>query len=322
MNFVHETLDDALREVFQQLGSGEQVTTTKGSSKEIRGVRVEIANPRARLSRTSDRARVFSALGELAWYLAGSADADFICYYIPRYKEFVNDDGLIDGAYGPRLFGEAPDDQVHHVINMLRTRATTRRAVIQLFDRDDLRTASNEVPCTCTLQFFLRDAAVDLVVHMRSNDAYVGLPHDVFAFTMLQEIVAHSLGATLGRYVHMVGSLHLYDKNADRAQAYLEEGLQDPTPMPPMPAGDVWGDISEFLDRERRIRLSLEPRVVPEHLASGYWDDLARLLLAMATKDAVELAKIRSSLSDPYFQLFVQDRELKQEPQGTNAQKL
>jgi thymidylate synthase len=37
-----------------------------------------------------------------------------------------------------------------------------------------------------------------MVTTMRSNDAYLGLPHDVFCFTMLQEIIARSLGREIG----------------------------------------------------------------------------------------------------------------------------
>lgn len=37
---------------------------------------------------------------------------------------------------------------------------------------------------------------------MRSNDAYLGFPHDVFFFTMIQELVARSLGIRVGDYHH------------------------------------------------------------------------------------------------------------------------
>ena len=43
-----------------------------------------------------------------------------------------------------------------------------------------------------------------MLTYMRSNDAYWGLPHDVFAFTMLQEILARSLTLELGTYKHAV----------------------------------------------------------------------------------------------------------------------
>ena len=61
---------------------------------------------------------------------------------------------------------------------------------------------------------------------MRSNDAFKGLPHDVFCFTMLQEIFARTLGVHVGVYKHAVGSLHLYDKDRQKANQYLKEGIK------------------------------------------------------------------------------------------------
>ena len=57
---------------------------------------------------------------------------------------------------------------------------------------------------------------------MRSNDVYLGLPHDVFSFTMIQEIVARLLGVEMGDYTHFAGSLHLYDEHADDAACLLD----------------------------------------------------------------------------------------------------
>ena len=69
------------------------------------------------------------------------------------------------------------------------------------------------------------------------NDAYIGLAHDIFAFTMLQELMARSLGVDVGPYRHSIGSLHLYDSHRAAARAYLREGWQETVSMPPMPPG-------------------------------------------------------------------------------------
>src|SRR5437868_15019071 len=78
----------------------------------------------------------------------------------------------------------------------------TRQAVIQIFDRIDLREKHNDIPCTCTLQLAIRDERLHLLANMRSNDWFSGLPHDVFAFTMLQEMLARALGIEVGTYKH------------------------------------------------------------------------------------------------------------------------
>ncbi len=98
----------------------------------------------------------------------------------------------------------------------------------------------------------------------------------VFAFTMLQELVSRSLNAGLGRYIHMVGSLHLYDRDRDEVAAYLSEGQSTLDPMPQMPVGDPWGKVNQLLSAEAQIRalIPFERIALPE---AGYWADFARL---------------------------------------------
>ena len=93
------------------------------------------------------------------------------------------------------------------MLSLLRDKSTSRRAVIQVFDAVDLTKPHKDIPCTCTLQLLLRDRRLHMLASMRSNDVFKGLPHDVFAFTMLQEIMARSLGVEIGTYKHAVGSL-------------------------------------------------------------------------------------------------------------------
>ena len=74
---------------------------------------------------------------------------------------------------------------------------------------------------------------------MRSNDVIKGLPHDIFCFTMLQEMVARMISVDLGIYKHCVGSLHLYDTDKSKAKSFMREGWQSTkSAMPPMPDGD------------------------------------------------------------------------------------
>jgi thymidylate synthase len=122
---------------------------------------------------------------------------------------------------------------------------------------------------------------------MRSNDAFLGLPHDIFSFTMLQEIAARELGLGLGQYTHSVTSLHLYhDRPATKdnpacistssAKTYYDEGFHDHVPMPEMPLGDPWESIYSVLEAEKAIRLCEADLQVPEGI-DPYWSDLIDL---------------------------------------------
>jgi thymidylate synthase len=275
-----ETLDDLMHDVLEELLKLPfDVKPSRGDTSEIFGALLQLKNPRARLSRTETKGKPFSALGELLWYMSKSNKLDFIEYYIPRYADDAEKDNTLHGAYGPRLFNmHEKHDQINRIIDLLKKSPTTRRAVIQLFDASDIEKKYKEIPCTCTLQFVIRNNKLNMFTTMRSNDAYKGLPHDIFCFTMLQEIVARSVGVELGIYNHAVGSLHLYSDKKEKAEQYLREGFQSTKiMMPEMPSGDPWPSIKTILDTESKIRQTADINVA-DLKVDAYWADLIYLL--------------------------------------------
>lgn len=281
---------------------------TKGKNVEVNGILLELQNPRARLSKTESRGKIFSALGELLWYLAGSNKLAFIRYYIPQYDECSDDGTTIHGAYGPRLNRWRGVNQLSNVIQLLRERQTTRRAVIQLFDAEDLtKVDRKDIPCTCSLQFLIREGRLYLITTMRSNDAFRGFTHDVFAFTMLQEIVARSLGCDLGTYKHFVGSLHLYDADRKRVNTFIQEGWQPTTePMPQMPIGSPDQAIGQLLRAERNIRCGRHVSIAKG--LDPYWQDLVGLLQIFRCKKGKryrEIATIQKTMSTNVYDAYI-----------------
>lgn len=315
--FEAETLDDLLRLIFPKLlDSQETINATRGNFNEIFGAMLVLKNPRARLSRTESKGKLFSALGELFWYLSKENNLAFIEYYLTKYKE-ESDDGIsVRSGYGQRLFCHNGVDQINNVITLLKTKPTSRRAVIQLFDASDLSGNYNSIPCTCTLQFILRDNKLNMLVNMRSNDAFFGLPHDVFVFTMLQEIIARSAGVEIGTYKHCAGSLHLYEKHFENAKAYISEGWQSPISMDNMPIGDQWDSINSVRVVEEKARLSEDIDLTKIDL-EPYWLDICRLLVVFnksklpinCKEESLAVCnQIRSQISSPDYYMFVDAR--------------
>jgi thymidylate synthase len=310
MYFAEATLDDLLRRVIKKLlASPTRVKPTRGTTAELTGVLLQLNNPRARLSRTETRCLLFGCVGELLWYLAKSNDVRFIGYYLERYKCESDDGRTVFGAYGPRLFNMNGHNQIVNIVSLLKRNPPTRRAVIQLFSASDLSKSHKDVPCTCTLQFLVRDGRLCMLTSMRSNDAFRGLPHDVFAFTMLQEIIARSLHLKLGSYKHAVGSLHLYDRDQDSARRYLKEGWQSTTPMPAMPDVDPWISIQKVLSAERVIRRG-RPTSKPLRLPP-YWADIVRLLRIfrhIKKGGSAEIARIKKQMSTRAYDPHIDQR--------------
>lgn len=307
-----DTIDDLMRLVVERiLLDGEETRPTQGPAVEVAGILLEIKNPRARISRTETRGKPLSCLGELCWYLAKSNDLAFIQHYISRYKKSADGD-VIHGGYGPRLFNWRTINQFKNVEERLKRNPDSRRAVIQLFDGCDIAEKHNDVPCTCTLQFMVRQNQLHLVTYMRSNDAFWGLPHDVFCFTMLQEIMARKLSIEIGTYKHMVGSLHLYVDLMEKARLFLNEGWQaTSSPMPPMPVGDPSTHISKLLEAERTIRTGSSFHSDSLNEMEPYWADLARLLLALQHSrhgDIVGLKELLNTMHSDIYDIYIQDR--------------
>ena len=278
MYIAADSLDDLLRRVTTKtLKHGRRVEGTRGWTTELFGVLLQLNKPRARLSRTEKRRALFSCLGEFLWYMSKKNELQFIAYYADRYIKESEDGETVRTGYGPRLFLSDGQNQVENVIATLRKKPDSRRAVVQIFEAPDGATEQKEAPCTCTIQFAIRAGRLQMMTFMRSNDIYYGLPHDVFAFTMLQETIARTLGVGLGKYRHSVGSLHLYDKHVDDAKKMLAEGWQEAIPMPRMPNGDPWDSLKKLLHVEAQLRE--EQPVDIEHLSlDPYWQDLAHLL--------------------------------------------
>ena len=163
--------------------------------------------------------------------MSGS-DAPWIYDYNERLAEYA-DDGRLMGAYGPRLRRwRGTTDQLSQVLDTLSRDPGSRRAVIQLYDPETDARGHKDVPCTLGYRFFLRDGSLHMHTTMRSQDLWLGFCYDIFAATVLHELLAGWLGAQLGRYVLSVDSLHLYAADIPRAQSLPPEVM----PGPQMPS--------------------------------------------------------------------------------------
>ena len=312
MNVRASSLDDLLNVVFTRLlARGRSTVSSKGSALEMSGVVLELANPRARLSKTESRALLFSWLGELSWYLSGSDSLQYIRYYLKKYPEDAPGVETVRSAYGPRL-RKPGKDQLAWIVQLLTAKPQSRRAVIPIYGIQDTETQLPEVPCTCTLQFLLRQSRLEMITHMRSNDAFVGLPGDIFAFTMIQELVATALNASLGKYKHMVGSLHLYQCDRQKAERYLQEGWHLQEAMPAMPIGSQFPNLEKVLGIERSLRE--QSTATGDASLPEYWQDIVRLLKIFheykVGRSTRRMNTLRREMRSNVFRPFIEKKRL------------
>lgn len=322
MYFVGDSLDDLLyKSLPALLRQKTPIEATKGAAFELVGVLFKLKNPRARLSRSASKGIVVSPLGEFLWYISGNDHLSQIQYYLDRYKSSSDDGVTLNGAYGPRIFKYGYIyNQYAFIRDRLKDpeRSDSRRCVMPIITPYDVWADHKDVPCTSYLQFFLRNKRLHLSVSMRSNDVMWGFPHDIFAFTMLQETLARDIGVDIGHYHHHVGSFHLYDNpdTISKAEEYIREGLQRRLAMPKMPSGDPWSGLQKLLVIEKALRLGRHLRV-ENALIDPYWRDLAIILRMWQFSKSDQyhgdsllnaLQPLTDHLHDTYFRDYIRRR--------------
>jgi len=206
-------LQDVFKTLVYTVNHHGKETSPRGiKSKEIIAPRIEIIDPRQRwITFKTRRMDVAYAIGELFWYLHGTNSVKLIEYYAPSIKKFSDDGETLNSAYGYLIFNKW-GNQFKEVIRKLTDDPDSRQAIIFLREPADLWKKTKDSVCTNALQFFIRENKLHMITTMRSGDLFVGFMYDCFCFTMLQELMAIALHVDVGSYIHVPGSLHIYEQ--------------------------------------------------------------------------------------------------------------
>ena len=156
------------------------------------------------------------AVGELLWYLSGNNNLSEIRKYTKAWDRMSDDGETVNSNYGYCIQHKFGFNQWEYVKDMLTKNSNSRQAVIHIKEANNI--PSNDVNCTVSCQFFIRDGKLYMTTYMRSNDIWMGFPYDVFQFTAMQILLSMQLGIELGTYTHIAGSLHMYKRDFEIAK--------------------------------------------------------------------------------------------------------
>lgn len=151
------------------------------------------------------------AVAEAIWIAAGFNDLACLTRYNSRMAEFSDDGKRLVGAYGPRFRAQWPE------VKAKLKEPHTRQAVVTIFDDKDLRAVTKDLPCTLSWQFQIRDGKLHMTANMRSSDAWLGVPYDVFSFWMVGNCVAGELGVRMASLTMNLANSHLYEPHWEPA---------------------------------------------------------------------------------------------------------
>jgi Thymidylate synthase len=186
------------------------------------------------------------------------SDPEWLVERAPQLSPYREPSGAFWGAYGRRIGW-----QIHDVVTKLLADPWTRQAVATLWDpgRDNLP-EKRDYPCTVALGFTMQPAftkeVLDMHVTMRSNDAWLGLPYDMFQFTQLQQTVCRMIDVRPGTYTHTAWSMHLYDRDVDKTYAIALSPESDDYRIDPTGLGEPNMSFTEVGNRAQTIALEPE----------------------------------------------------------------
>ena len=155
--------------------------------------------------------------GEAWWILDGRNDVRSLSKYMGKIERYSDDGVRFFGAYGPKIV-----DQLSYSIQILIKDRDTRQSCLTIWRQNPH--FSKDIPCTVSLQFFLREDKLYTVANMRSQDIWLGLPYDAFNFSAISFFVCLSLRKILSQPTIKLGELyinaasrHLYETDEEDA---------------------------------------------------------------------------------------------------------
>ena len=132
-------------------------------------------------------------------------------------------DGILDFMVGHGhwhyTYHSRIDKYLQFVIDELTKDPNSRRAIISVRD-NDLDAYSDNPACLQSIHFYIEDGKLSCAVLFRSNDFLNATYMNMYGLIRLQESIAKKLHLPIGRYIHRVTSLHVYEKNWKTLQDY------------------------------------------------------------------------------------------------------
>lgn len=175
-----------------------------------------LKNPRERIFYSDKKKINYSyMLANFLFMFKNNNSLDFIDFYNTKGRMFSDDGKTLNAPTGYRLLNG--QNQIHQAGQILKADSSSRRVILQIFDKADLYKKTKDYPCINYFQLFNRDNKLMFITNMRSQSVLNILPYDFFVFTMLQEALSNYFKLELGEYYHYAGSFHIYTDELELA---------------------------------------------------------------------------------------------------------
>ncbi len=212
MIHVYESASEAWRDsVINVMAKGQSVNPRGKLTAEIPSHTIALDMRRPVLRVPSRKINYKFMAAEAYWILSGDDRVSTIAPYNPAISKFSDDGQVFFGAYGPKIMS-----QIDYVVTKLVSDKDSRQAGLTIWRENP--PATKDVPCTVAMFFNIRGDYLNCHVVMRSSDVWLGLPYDIFTFSMVSHFVcAHlminGVDVTPGNLYLTAASSHVYEEN-------------------------------------------------------------------------------------------------------------
>lgn len=161
-----------------------------------------------------------SAIKEIFWiYQDQSNDLKLLRnkYGIKWWDEFESKDqpGTIGQRYGATI---KKYDLINKLLNSLKNNPFDRRMIIDMLQYSDLNETDGLYPCAYNTTWNVRGEYLDLILNQRSSDFLMAWSINQAQYVALQMMIAKATGLKPGKFTHVIGNLHIYDRHLEAAK--------------------------------------------------------------------------------------------------------
>jgi len=263
---------------------------------ELHNVVLQVNKPKVRWHTLLSRGILLETLD---FMLGGNPG--FSHHLVKFYQKLLVDKDILPYTYGSRVHGDDPHDlatvyrnqimrvrkvkqvnQWEEVVKLLSNNPTTRQASM-IIQRPIDRLRRIE-PCTWGWYFQIDEAndKLDMTTIMRSQDAFRGLPVDLFSQSMIHEQICAQTNIPMGKQYEFIANLHYYGTDEEKLSKTFDAVQSDNIRTGKRIGGILKRWLIETLDialpgvTERK----LEIKEIEKFLAhqNTYWFDYLELI--------------------------------------------
>jgi len=168
---------------------------------------------------------------ELLWMMNGGDNIEYLKNHNVNYwDQWADENGDLGPIYGyqwRRGFRSVDDfgqgyaiDQLQLLIDTIKNNPNDRRQLVSAWNVGDLD-KMRLPPCHYVFQTCVRGDHLDLMMHQRSCDMFLGVPFDIVLYSLLLCILARLTDKKPGDFIWTGGDCHIYDNHHQQVKKQI-----------------------------------------------------------------------------------------------------